>query len=480
MPSFSSLSYLVLRRRFFPAAVPSPPVLPRVQSSAAVLFLSSPFSSAARSILKGRDIPSSYNPILDLSDHRRLLPGQAIGLVAAAHANFMRVIVDSAGGAPETPTLFGSDPRVGTELLCVVRALLKKMGRRVLVGDRVLVGSIAWHDRKGVIEDLFKRSSVIIDPTVANVDLLLLLFSLERPKPEPFMLTRFLVEAESSGIPFTLALNKAELVSDQTINSWDVRLRSWGYKPMFCSVESRSGLSALLDIMKGLTTVVVGPSGVGKSSLINCLRSKHISEDDQLFDLAGEVAATRKLWFGDQQVGLISSKSGRGKHTTQHVSLLPLSGGGFVADTPGCNQPSLLKVTKKTLAAYFPEISQILDANEPITCSFGDCLHLGEPGCVVNLEWERYPYYFQLLDEIKVREEFQLRTVGTKREVDVRYKAGEMGTKEVEPRLEPKRHRRVSRRRLNQSILDQDHDNLDNLNVLDLLVDRKRANLGHT
>lgn len=97
----------------------------------------------------------------------------------------------------------------------------------------------------------------------------------------------------------------------------------------------------------------------------------------------------------------------------------------------------------------------MLKANEPAKCSFNNCLHLGEPGCVVKGDWERYQYYFQLLDEIRVREEFQLRTFGTKREGDVRYKVGDMGVQQAEPRLEPKKHRRQSRKRINQSILDE-------------------------
>ena len=97
----------------------------------------------------------------------------------------------------------------------------------------------------------------------------------------------------------------------------------------------------------------------------------------------------------------------------------------------------------------------MVSANEPAKCSFNNCLHLGEPGCIVKGDWERYSYYFQLLDEIRIREEFQLRTFGTKREGDVRFKMGDMGVQQAEPRLEPKKHRRVSRKRINQSILDE-------------------------
>ncbi|CAI0381199.1 unnamed protein product [Linum tenue] len=231
----------------------------------------------------------------------------------------MRVVVQGGG--------------TGVELLCVVRAVLKKIKRRVMVGDRVLIGSIDWVDRRGMIENVFRRSSEVLDPPVANVDHLLVLFSMEQPKPEPFSLTRFLVEAESTGIPLTLALNKTELVDSQAVDAWNSRLREWGYEPVFCSVGAKHGLDTLASILKDQTTVVVGPSGVGKSSLINVLRSNT-----------------------HERVGEVSMRSGRGKHTTRHVSLLPLSGGGYLADTPGFNQPSLMKVTKQSLQQTFPEV----------------------------------------------------------------------------------------------------------------------------
>ncbi|KAH6774373.1 Minichromosome maintenance family protein [Perilla frutescens var. frutescens] len=338
---------------------------------------------------------------------------------------------------------------LGLELLCVVKDVLKKIKRRVLVGDRVLVGSIDWVDGGGRIDNVFERKSEILDPPVANVDHLLVLFSMEQPKIELFTLTRFLVEAESTGIPLTLALNKAELVEEGAIKEWKSRLHNWGYEPVFCSVDARQGLDTLQFILREQTSVIVGPSGVGKSSLINALRgnkSVHGAvEDDNSFE-----PIPGSKWFEEQRVGEVSTRSGRGKHTTRNVSLLPLSGGGFLADTPGFNQPSLMKVTKHSLAQYFPEIRKMLEHNGHGKCSFSDCLHIGEPGCLVKGDWERYPYYLQLLDEIKIREEFQLRTFGTKRESGVRLKVGELGVKQAEPRLEPKKHRRQSRKTGNE------------------------------
>ncbi|CAB4263987.1 unnamed protein product [Prunus armeniaca] len=397
---------------------------------------------------------SSLAPVLSPQDKPPLSESKSVGTVAAAQANFMRVIV-------EPPRSFDESK---VELLCVVKAVLKKIKRRVLVGDKVLVGSIDWVDRRGMIENVYQRSSEILDPPVANVDHLLVLFSMDQPKLEPFALTRFLIEAESTGIPLTLALNKCELVDEEAMVAWKSRLHKWGYKPNFCSVESKYGLDSLAFILRDQTSVIVGPSGVGKSSLINALRNNHNASDavegETLYD-----PILGSKWFEDQLVGQVSTRSGRGKHTTRNVSLLPLSAGGYLADTPGFNQPSLMKVTKQSLAQAFPEIRQMLSDSEPAKCSFNDCLHLGEPGCIVKADWERYPYYFQLLDEIRIREEFQLRTFGTKKEGDVRYKMGDKGVQQAEPRLELKKHRRVSRKSMNQSLLDEldeldDDDNL--------------------
>lgn len=166
-----------------------------------------------KNLLKAREAVgnlSSLSSALSMEHTPNLSSHQAIGMVASAQANFMRVIVLYSNNTPAS---------IGLELLCVVRALLKKIKRRVSVGDKVLVSSIDWVDGRGMIENVFQRKSQILDPPVANVDHLLVFFSLQQPKLDPFSLTRFLVEAESTGIPITLVLNKMELVDDLVLST---------------------------------------------------------------------------------------------------------------------------------------------------------------------------------------------------------------------------------------------------------------------
>ncbi|KAI5062197.1 hypothetical protein GOP47_0022736 [Adiantum capillus-veneris] len=407
---------------------------------------------------------------------------QAIGRILSAKANFMRVVVLKPGcqsstseeslaseGTPNNnrmalvekteitvddkgltnPGPLDAKEKLGRELLCVVRALLKKIKRRVMVGDKVLVSGIDWVDGRGMIEEVFDRETEIFDPPVANVDQLLVLAALDRPRPEPLSLSRFLVEAESTGIPFTVVFNKTDLVSSKDVSDWESRLSSWGYKPLFCSAASKLGISPLVDILANKTSAIIGLSGVGKSSVINALCDEaglelwnSSCEEDPV-----NVVKDESVWSGvyeEQTVGEVSERTGRGKHTTRHVSLLKLPSAGYLVDTPGFNQPNLARVSTKSLPLLFPEIKSKL--NEA-TCAFGDCLHVGEPDCAVGGDWDRYEHYLQLLEEVKKRGQLEMKTFGTKRESEMRYKVGALGVKQAEPRLVLKKHRRVSRKK---------------------------------
>lgn len=197
----------------------------------------------------------------------------ALGQVMAAQANFVRVKVDGlegglAGEAPPRP-----------RLLCVVRALLKKMRREVLVGDRVRVVGIDWADGRGMVEEVLPRTSQLSEPAVANVDHVLLVFSAALPAFQPSPATRYLLSAEAAWLPVTVAVNKADLLPAEEVQAVVDQVASWGYRGVAVSVVSGQGLQELMQVLRGRVTVVAGPSGAGKSSIINALRLRSAGLD---------------------------------------------------------------------------------------------------------------------------------------------------------------------------------------------------------
>ncbi|MGI0489054.1 small ribosomal subunit biogenesis GTPase RsgA [Pantanalinema rosaneae CENA516] len=337
------------------------------------------------------------------------------GTVLAVQANYYQVRLDpgSADGSV-------SDPPT---LLCTRRSRLKKLGQQVMVGDRVEIEEPDWAGNRGAIAQVFPRHSELDRPPVANADHVLLVFALEQPTLDPHQLSRFLVKAESTGLQVSLCLSKCDLVSPDAQAQWRSRLEAWGYQPILISVHQQLGLTELQRQLDHRMTIVSGPSGVGKSSLINVLVPQ-----------------------AELRVAAVSGKLGRGRHTTRHVELFELPQGGLLADTPGFNQPELVS-TPEELAEYFPEIQQRFSHDR---CQFNDCLHRDEPGCVVRGDWERYEHYLNFLAEAIERQQV-LERMGDA-ESNLKLKSKRQGRQQYEPKLESKKYRRPSRRTQHQAL----------------------------
>lgn len=336
-----------------------------------------------------------------------------MGTVLAVQANFYKVQLEPIGDRPAPLP----------HLLCTRRARLKKIGQRVMVGDRARVEAIDWDGGRGAISQVLPRQTELDRPPISNARQILLVFAFADPVLDPYQLSRFLVKAESTGLEVRLSLNKSDLVDAESRQHWIDRLQGWGYDPLPMVASSGVGFDRLAAVLADTISVVCGPSGVGKSSAID-----RLVPDTEL------------------RVADVSGKLGRGRHTTRHVELFELPGGGLLADTPGFNQPDL-DCSPTDLVDYFPEARQRLVLGQ---CQFSDCLHRGEPNCVVAGDWERYDHYQTFLDEAIARQE-ALQQLG-KTETALKLKTKRDGRQQYEPKLASKKYRRQSRRYQHQSL----------------------------
>ncbi len=341
-----------------------------------------------------------------------------IGTVIAAQANFCQVQI-----APDTPDVGGKT------ILCTRRARLQKIGVSVMVGDRVVVDEADWLGGRGVISDVFPRTSILDRPPIANADRVLLLFAFADPALDPYLLSKFLVKAESTGLQVSLCLNKSDLVTELECQAWCDRLSSWGYQPISISVETGAGIAELQARLDRQITVFAGHSGVGKSSLTNAL-----------------------IPNSDIRVATVSGKLSRGRHTTRHVELFTIPTGGSIADTPGFNQPDI-NCHPTELPSYFPEIRNRLAQGN---CQFNNCTHRDEPNCVVRGDWERYEHYLDFLADAMV---WQQQLNSQRNPENSLKRKSRSGTKQFEPKLDSK-YRQISRHTIVRS-LDAISDEMD-------------------
>ena len=260
---------------------------------------------------------------------------------------------------------------------CKAKGIFRKDNFKPLVGDNVEITVLNEEEKEGSVTSILPRRNSLIRPAVANVDQAFLIFAMENPKPNFLLLDRFLIMMKQQEIPAVICFNKKDVGEKEEMEKLYEIYTGCGYRVVLSSTYEGEGMDEIHEILKGKTTVVAGPSGVGKSSITNCMQ--------------GEV---------QMETGEISKKLKRGKHTTRHSQVIPVEKNTFLVDTPG--------FSSLYLRDYFPEFVMY----EP-QCRFQGCMHIHEPGCAVKealsegeISQQRYDNYLALYEELKEKRRY--------------------------------------------------------------------------
>ena len=266
---------------------------------------------------------------------------------------------------------------------CKAKGIFRKDHKKPLVGDDVDVEVLDEEQKLGHIREILPRKSALIRPAVANVDQALIIFAIVKPNPNFNLLDRFLIRMERQNLPTIICFNKQDIATPEEKEVLQKAYETCGYQVLFISALEEEGLEQVRHILIGKTTTVAGPSGVGKSSLINRLAPK-----------------------ANMETGAISEKIERGKHTTRHSEIIALGENTYIVDTPGFTSLDISEITKEELGSYYPEFVQY----EPY-CRFSGCAHISEPSCGVKdavaegkisqVRYDNYKVLYQELKEIK-------------------------------------------------------------------------------
>ena len=268
---------------------------------------------------------------------------------------------------------------------CKAKGIFRKDNQKPLVGDDVEVQILDGEEKTGSIISIMPRRNSLIRPAVANVDQAFVIFAVENPRPNYMLLDRFLIMMEQEGIPAVICFNKIDLASQEELEFLNETYTNCGYHVILSSASMGEGVEEIRQVLQGKTTVVAGPSGVGKSSLTNLLQ--------------GEV---------QMETGEISKNLNRGRHTTRHSQVIPVAADTYLVDTPGFTSLYLTDMEEQDLKDYFREFRQYEGK-----CRFQGCRHIHEPGCAVKEALEeqkisriRYEDYLGLYEELKEKRRY--------------------------------------------------------------------------
>ncbi len=269
---------------------------------------------------------------------------------------------------------------------CKAKGIFRNQKIKPLVGDNVELELLDEEKKLASIIDILPRRSELIRPAVANVDQALIVFASADPEPNWNLLDRFLILMTKQELPVVICFNKTDLITEEKQKEIENGYRNCGYEIRFLSAKGQEGTEEIKSLVHKKTTVLAGPSGVGKSTLVNLLQTGVVME-----------------------TGAVSEKIKRGKHTTRHSEFIPVDEETYILDTPGFSSLDIDEIEAEELKDYFPEFREYEGK-----CRFRGCVHENEPDCAVKtavregiIAKRRYESYLMLYRDLKSKKRYK-------------------------------------------------------------------------